>query len=112
MSSSSQLRYENLSGLDLADYQVAARSDSSETGVTGPSLPLAMETRGLVKNYRKGKLLIKVLQSVDFAVSQGEFQAVIGQSGSGKSKPLKKTQICEKKIVPKNNFYVRKMASK
>ena len=85
MSSSSQLRYENLSGLDLADYQVAARSDSSETGVPGPSLPLAMETRGLVKNYRKGKLLIKVLQSVDFAVSQGEFQAVIGQSGSGKS---------------------------
>ena len=85
MSSSSQLRFENSPSLELAGYQVDARSDINEASETATPVPFSMETRGLVKNYRKGKLLIKVLQSVDFAVRQGEFQAVIGQSGSGKS---------------------------
>ena len=85
MSSSSQLHLENSPGLDLAGSHVECRPDVETAGATEPSVPLAMETRGLVKNYRKGKLLIKVLQSVDFEVRQGEFQAVIGQSGSGKS---------------------------
>ena len=85
MSSSSQLHFENSPGLDLAGSHVECRPDVETAGATEPSVPLAMETRGLVKNYRKGKLLIKVLQSVDFEVREGEFQAVIGQSGSGKS---------------------------
>jgi len=85
MSSSSQLRFGNSPSLELAGYQVDTSSDINEATEAAAPVPFSMETRGLVKNYRKGKLLIKVLQSVDFAVRQGEFQAVIGQSGSGKS---------------------------
>ncbi|MBN1911473.1 MAG: ABC transporter ATP-binding protein [Pirellulales bacterium] len=43
------------------------------------------EVSGLVKNYRKGPVVIPVLQGVNLTVRRGEFLAVVGQSGSGKS---------------------------
>jgi lipoprotein-releasing system ATP-binding protein len=39
----------------------------------------------LEKSYRKGKLVVPVLQGVDFHVREGGFIAVAGQSGCGKS---------------------------
>ena len=47
--------------------------------------PVVMQAADLTKSYRKGKVLIPVLNGVDFEVREGEFQAIIGASGSGKS---------------------------
>ncbi|MDR1479026.1 MAG: ABC transporter ATP-binding protein [Planctomycetaceae bacterium] len=42
-------------------------------------------SRGLEKNYFKGKLKIPVLNGVNFSAYRGEFISITGQSGSGKS---------------------------
>lgn len=42
----------------------------------------------LDKAYRKGELRIPVLRGVDISVDKGEFLAIVGQSGSGKSTML------------------------
>src|SRR3954447_13601084 len=44
-----------------------------------------LSARGLVKSYRKGKLVVPVLKGVDFHVREGGFIAVVGQSGCGKT---------------------------
>src|SRR5688572_29297354 len=44
-----------------------------------------LRAKGLEKSYRKGKLVVPVLQGVDFQISSGEFVAIVGQSGCGKS---------------------------
>jgi lipoprotein-releasing system ATP-binding protein len=44
-----------------------------------------LAARGLEKSYRKGKLVVPVLQGVDFQIQSGGFTAVAGQSGCGKS---------------------------
>ena len=41
--------------------------------------------KGLKKNYRKGPVEVPVLRGVSLAVRQGEFLAVVGQSGCGKT---------------------------
>ncbi|MGM0489383.1 MAG: ABC transporter ATP-binding protein [Planctomycetota bacterium] len=41
--------------------------------------------RDLHKSFQKGKVVIPVLQGVDFAAREGLFTAMVGQSGSGKS---------------------------
>lgn len=41
--------------------------------------------RDLHKSFQKGKVVIPVLQGVDFSAREGMFTAMIGQSGSGKS---------------------------
>jgi len=47
------------------------------------SVVLACE--GLVKEFRQGPALVRVLQGVDAAIGQGERVAVVGASGSGKT---------------------------
>jgi len=47
------------------------------------SVVLACE--GLVKEFRQGPALVRVLQGVDAAIGQGERVAVVGVSGSGKT---------------------------
>jgi lipoprotein-releasing system ATP-binding protein len=42
----------------------------------------------LVKSYRKGKTPVPVLRGVDLEIEPGEFVAVVGASGSGKSTML------------------------
>jgi putative ABC transport system ATP-binding protein len=44
-----------------------------------------IETQGLVKNYGDGENLTKVLKGVDFIARKGEFLAIMGRSGAGKS---------------------------
>jgi putative ABC transport system ATP-binding protein len=41
--------------------------------------------RDLGKTYRSGKLEVPALRRVNFAISPGEFVAIVGPSGSGKS---------------------------
>ena len=47
--------------------------------------PTLLGAHCVCKSYRKGQLIIPVLQNVDLDVGQGEFLAVIGPSGCGKS---------------------------
>jgi len=73
------------------------RVQSSKCKVQGPSPTLNLKPGtsnstaallnavGLVKSYRKGKLVVPVLKGVDFQVREGELVAVVGQSGCGKS---------------------------
>jgi len=44
-----------------------------------------IETRGLVRAYRVGPATVRALDGVDLRVRRGEFLAVLGVSGSGKS---------------------------
>jgi putative ABC transport system ATP-binding protein len=44
-----------------------------------------IETRGLTKIYRVGKVDVPALRGVDLAVQQGQFLSIVGPSGSGKS---------------------------
>lgn len=47
-----------------------------------------VETRNLKKYYQQGVNTVKALDGVDFRVKAEEFVAIIGKSGSGKSKLL------------------------
>ncbi|BCS53515.1 ABC transporter ATP-binding protein [Geobacter sp. SVR] len=49
------------------------------------TLPPIVEIRDLSKSYRRGSQLIPVLERISFAISEGEFLALMGPSGSGKS---------------------------
>jgi lipoprotein-releasing system ATP-binding protein len=64
----------------------AARPTRSEDGsaLRAPRSAL-LAAHGLEKSYKKGPLVVPVLNRVDFAVQAGEFVAIVGQSGCGKS---------------------------
>ena len=53
-------------------------SDSSST-------PVVLDARGLVKEFRQGPALLRVLAGVDLKVERGERIAIVGSSGSGKT---------------------------
>jgi len=44
-----------------------------------------VQTKGLIKTYRRGKIDIYALNGVDFQVSKGEMVCIMGPSGSGKT---------------------------
>jgi len=50
-----------------------------------PAAPPIILARDLGKTYRSGKLEVPALRSVNFAITPGEFVAIVGPSGSGKS---------------------------
>lgn len=63
--------------------QPAADSLDAERAIAPQQVLLAASD--LYKSYRKGQLLIPVLQNVNFSVREGEFVAIVGPSGCGKS---------------------------
>ena len=46
---------------------------------------MLIEARGVVKSYRKGGELVRVLHGIDLDVGRGEWVALMGPSGSGKT---------------------------
>ena len=44
----------------------------------------AIEVKDLYKLYRVGDEIVRALDGVDFHISEGEFCAIVGTSGSGK----------------------------
>ncbi len=47
-----------------------------------------IELRGVVKHYQLGQTTVRALSGIDFAVERGDFIAIWGPSGSGKSSLL------------------------
>lgn len=50
-----------------------------------------LETRGLVKRFRRGAELITAVEGLDLRINRGEFVCIIGPSGCGKSTLLNMT---------------------
>ena len=47
-----------------------------------------IELQGLTKNYKRGSEVIRALDGVSLTIGKGEFVAVVGRSGSGKTTML------------------------
>ena len=47
--------------------------------------PPVLSARGVVKEFRQGPVVLRVLAGVDFTVRRGERIAIVGSSGSGKT---------------------------
>jgi len=59
-------------------------ADTQSLGDTAQNQAILSASR-LKKSYRKGKVVIPVLQGVNLSIRHGQLTAVVGQSGSGKS---------------------------
>ncbi|MFO7675603.1 MAG: ABC transporter ATP-binding protein [bacterium] len=62
----------------------AGDRDAGGVPVTEPGSPV-LEARGVRRVFRTGPEVLEVLSGVDLAVGPGEFVAIVGPSGTGKS---------------------------
>jgi putative ABC transport system ATP-binding protein len=62
----------------------SATAPPPEGSLKPTSTPIIL-ARDLGKTYRSGKLEVPALRKVNFAITPGEFVAIVGPSGSGKS---------------------------
>ena len=60
--------------------QATTPAPSTQTGV-----PTIVSARGVQKSYRTGDVVVPALRGIDLDISAGEFLAVVGPSGNGKS---------------------------
>ena len=44
-----------------------------------------LEIKGLSKSYRGGKAPVSVLENINLQIEKGEFVAIVGYSGAGKT---------------------------
>jgi putative ABC transport system ATP-binding protein len=61
---------------------------STGQGDSSPQLPIAIRTDNLCRHYRMGEALIRAVDGISIQVESGEFVALLGTSGSGKSSLL------------------------
>jgi len=73
----------------MSDVVTQTSQRAAQAGFVVPRHPAGgapqLLAKGLKKNYRKGPVEVPVLRGVSLAVRQGEFLAVVGQSGCGKT---------------------------
>ena len=60
-------------------------SPRAATGANGPGRRPVIQLEGITRTYQMGDVLVQALRGVSLRVERGEFVAVMGQSGSGKS---------------------------
>ena len=60
-------------------------------------MSVILETRQLCKFYGAGENQVKAVNQVDIQIEQGEFVAIVGKSGSGKSHYF----ICLEGLIPR-----------
>ena len=58
-----------------------------------------LEVSNLCKNYGKGSTLVKALDDISFSIDEGDFVAIVGASGSGKSTSLRNLPAEETAII-------------
>jgi macrolide transport system ATP-binding/permease protein len=67
--------------MSAAQYQ---KRTSQAARAPAPQSPL-IEIDGITKHYRQGATIVRALDGVSLTIETGEFVAIMGQSGSGKS---------------------------
>jgi nitrate/nitrite transport system ATP-binding protein len=68
---------------------LAKKMDSAPAPLPEPPTPVAqpvgLELRGVAKAYGSGRQRVPVLRDIDLCIHDGEFVAIVGFSGTGKT---------------------------
>ncbi len=70
---------------------------------------MILELRDIYKEYQQGKMVVPVLNHVDFTMEEGEYVAIMGPSGSGKTTLMNIIGCLDKATSGEFYMDVRKM---